>query len=86
VLAAMAVRPTPASTPADARLMAHLDDERGWVRRWTLAAVKNGMSPAEALRRLGAAAPHLRHADTRAAAEKAIADLEKKPPHAGAEE
>lgn len=86
VLAAMAVRPTPASAPADARLMAHLDDERGWVRRWTLAAVKNGMPPAEALRRLEAATPRLRHADARQAAEKAIADLEKKSAHAGAEE
>ena len=68
-LAAMAAR---GSEAAGAALMRHLDDDRGWVRDWTLGAIRNGMPTEQALARLRDAAGGLRHQDTKAAVTKAI--------------
>ena len=49
------------SEAAGAALMRHLDDDRGWVRDWTLGAIRNGMPTEQALARLRDAAGGLRH-------------------------
>jgi HEAT repeat protein len=60
-------------------LMRHLNDERGWVRGWTLSAIRNALPPELAATQLKAAAGSLRYADTRAAVAKEVERLEKSP-------
>jgi aminopeptidase N len=76
-LAAIAAR---GDSGAMTLLLRHLNDDRGWVRGWTLDAIRNGMPPELALAQLKAAVPTLSHADTRAAAERELERLEKTPP------
>ena len=64
---------------AMAALVRHLNDERGWVRGWTLDAIRNALPPELAATQLKAAVGSLSHADTRAAVAKAIERLEKTP-------
>ena len=60
-------------------LVGHLNDDRGWVRGWTLDAIRNALPPELAAAQLKAAAGSLTHADTRAAVAKALERLEKTP-------
>jgi hypothetical protein len=85
VLAALASRNGPASAPALAALERHLDDDRRWVRRYAMEAMRQGMAPTMALARLRAVGPTLRHADAKADAEKAIAELDKAAAHSSTE-
>ncbi|MDB4873912.1 MAG: hypothetical protein JWM41_358 [Gemmatimonadetes bacterium] len=55
-------------------LTADLNDDRGWVRGWALAAF-GALEPARRLAALESALPRLTHADTRAAVQRAIAAL-----------
>jgi hypothetical protein len=60
-------------------LVGHLNDARGWVRGWTVDAIRNALPPEAAAARLRAAQPGLTHADTRKAVDAAIEQLEKTP-------
>ncbi len=53
-----------------------LDDERSWVRTWTLDALSQELDPNDALAQLRAALPKVRRADVRAAVSDAIRRLE----------
>jgi HEAT repeat protein len=75
-LAAMAARGAPGAMTA---LTAHLNDNRGWVRRWTLDALRNALPPEQALAALKAAQDALTYPDTRTAVAGAIERLEKAP-------
>jgi hypothetical protein len=60
-------------------LMGHLNDARGWVRGWTLDAIRNALPPEAAVAQLKSAQSGLSHADTRKAVAAAIEQLEKQP-------
>ena len=53
----------------------HLDDERPAVRRWALTAITNVLPDTVAAARLTAVKDQLRHADSKAAVQKAIDQL-----------
>ncbi|HET7372097.1 MAG TPA: hypothetical protein VFJ20_01900, partial [Gemmatimonadaceae bacterium] len=59
-------------------LTADLNDDRAWVRTWTLAAF-TAFDPPRRLPALEGALPRLTHADTRAAVQRAIAALRAAP-------
>ncbi len=71
VLAAFAAR---GNQQALDLLATNLNDDRGWVRRWTVAAL-GSIEPTRRLALLESALPKMTHADTRAAVERAIMTL-----------
>ncbi len=73
-LGAMAAKGNDAAMGA---LVGHLNDARGWVRGWTVDAIRNALPPEAAAARLRAAQSGLTHADTRKAVDAAIEQLEK---------
>jgi aminopeptidase N len=75
-LAAMAAKGDQTAATA---LMGHLNDARGWVRGWTLDAIRNALPPEAAVAQLKSAQSGLSHADTRKAVAAAIEQLEKQP-------
>jgi HEAT repeat protein len=75
-LAAMAAHGAPGAMTA---LTSHLNDNRGWVRRWTLDALRNALPPEQALAAFRAAQGTLTYTDTRTAVAAAIERLEKAP-------
>ena len=77
-LGAMAARGDEAAMNA---LVGHLNDARGWVRGWTVDAIRNALPPEAAAARLRSAQSGLTHADTRKAVAAAIEQLEKAPAH-----
>ena len=60
-------------------LVANLNDDRAWVRTWTLGAF-GSLDPNRRLTTLEGALPRLTHPDTRAAVQRAIDALRKAPP------
>ncbi len=68
LLAALARR---GDTAAMGILVKHVDDDRGWVREWVLAAFQRGMPRPAAVAALQPVANTLKHDDAR----KAVADL-----------
>ena len=52
-------------------LVSNLNDDRSWVRKWTLDAF-GGLDPARRIAALETALPHLVHANTKAAVQRAI--------------
>ncbi len=76
VLAALGAR---GSSHALDVLAAHLDDPRRTVRGWALQAIRYALPAPVALARLRAAVDGLSHADTKAAAQDAIRELEAQP-------
>ncbi len=68
LLAALARR---GDTAAMGILVKHVDDDRGWVRQWVLAAFQRGMPRPAAVAALQPVANTLKHDDAR----KAVADL-----------
>ena len=75
-LAAIAAKGGEAAMTA---LLRHLNDDRGWVRGWTLDALRNSLPPEVAAAKLRSAAAGLTHPDTRAAVTAEIDRLEKAP-------
>ncbi len=57
-------------------LTRRLDDDRAWVRRWSLEAFRRGVGPVVGLPRLKSVVDRLNHADTKAAAVRLIAAME----------
>ena len=76
VLAAFAAR---GNQHALELLVANLNDDRAWVRTWTLGAF-GSLDPNRRLTTLEGALPRLTHPDTRAAVQRAIDALRKAPP------
>jgi HEAT repeat protein len=74
VLAAFAAR---GNQRAVELLATNLNDDRGWVRAWTLAALGSIEAPRR-LALLESALPKLTHAETRAAVERAVAGVRAK--------
>jgi aminopeptidase N len=75
-LAALAAR---GDTTARTRLRAGLDDERAWVREWTLGAVEDRLESAAALSLLREAEGSLTRPDARRAIAEAIGRLSRAP-------
>lgn len=73
-LAAMAMR---GSQRALDLLVSNLNDDRRYVRDWALTAIVQSLGAQRGLPALRSALPGLTHADTRAAAERAVKQLEK---------
>ncbi|HET8648707.1 MAG TPA: M1 family aminopeptidase [Gemmatimonadales bacterium] len=73
LLAAMAGR---GSSQALDLLSAHLDDDREYVRQWVLQAFQQGMPDKVALPRLQQLQGSIKHADTRAAVQQAIEQMQ----------
>ena len=77
-LAAMAIR---GSQRALDFLVSDLNDPRAYVRQWALTAIVQSLGPARGLPALRSIQPSLTHADTRAAVERAIKQLEEQQSH-----
>ena len=58
-------------------LVSNLNDDRSWVRKWTLDAF-GALEPARRVAALEAALPHIVHADTKAALQRAITDARRR--------
>lgn len=72
-LAAMAIR---GSQRALDFLVSDLNDPRSYVRQWALTAIVQSLGPGRGLPALRSIQPSLTHADTRAAVDRAIKQLE----------
>jgi HEAT repeat protein len=74
VLAALASR---GSAHALAVLVAHLDDERAYVRRWVVEAIRFTLARPLAVAELKAVAGRLKYADTQRGVREALEQLQK---------
>ena len=76
---ALAALTSRGDTVARGLLRSALDDERPWVREWTLEAVEQQLDPGPALALLREAQPSLTRAEARSAVAQAIGRLERPP-------
>jgi aminopeptidase N len=81
-LAAMAIR---GSQRALDFLVSDLNDPRAYVRQWALAAIVQSLGAGRGLPALRSIQPSLTHADTRAAVERAVKQLEEQASRSGSQ-